>query len=227
MNATLKMWEVPKGQFDSALKRLGQVFGEGFGALIDRLNKDKSGKYASEISEAIKEPEKAFLRQLIQHLGMSITLEQIQESISMQCSAETDRLYDRALRGAQNAYPRLVEPFGTSRWEFISYALGLIRENGGGGPLAIQHLVFELGLRWSIIECLDTNKERPYHWSLLDSEPSTPHEKYVLILKFWDGRPCLNLFNEFSLSKVANPRDQMYESIWHILKHEAHIRRPR
>lgn len=225
MNATLKMWEVPKGLFDSALKRLGQAFGEGFGAFIERLNKDKDGKYAREISEAIKEPGKAFIRQLIKHLGTSMTLEQIQESISMQCSAETNKLFDRTLRRTNEAYPRLVEPYGVMRWNFVPYALGLIEENHGGGTLAIHHLVLELGLRRSIIQCLDTHKEKPYDWSLLDKEPATPEERSELVRKFWNGRPCFEFINEVGLNNLMTSFHEVNDSSWHILKHECHCRR--
>ena len=200
----------------------GRAFGKGFGGFVDRLNQDAC--FVHTLVEFIKNPQAAFVRMLLQYLDVTMTVEEIQESVSMQCSAETDKLFDRAMYWARRAHSRLAEPPSSTRWEFVPYVIGLIQNNRVAGIVATQYLVFELGLRRLIYATLN-DPQYQFNWLLLDGDPDNK-EKSVRIHEFFGKTNlCWRLTSQQHLSYIWASKDQFVEAAWAILKYELHKQR--
>jgi hypothetical protein len=222
MNHELMMRQVPKGAFELAIGRFGRAFGKGFGGFVDRLNQDAG--FIRSLVEFIKDPNAAFVRMLLQYLDVTITVEEVQRSISMQNSAETDKLFDRAMYWARRAHPRLAEPPSSTRRKFVPYTIWLIQNNRVAGIVATQYLVFELGLRRLI--CATLNEAgRSFDWTILEDDPDNERKSEILRRFFNETNFYWNLTSQQHLSYMWASKDQFVEAAWAILKYEGHRRK--
>lgn len=216
------MRQVPKGAFELAIGRFGRAFGKGFGGFVDRLNQDAG--FIRSLVEFIKDPKTAFVRMLLQYLDVTMTVEEVQKSISMQNSAETDKLFDRAMYWARRTHPHLAEPSSSTRRKFVPYTIWLIQNNRVAGIVATQYLVFELGLRRLICATLN-DPQYQFNWLLLDGDPNI-EAKSEKIREFFEKTNLFwQLTSQQHLSYLWASKDQFVEAAWAILKYECHTRK--
>ncbi len=150
MNETLTMWEVPKGQFDSAMLKLAGVLGKKFGTIVNELNGKHGEVVAQVIAERLTEPERAFARRILNSPGDTALLEKLEEEFLWKSDSENsfnDRIVRRAIALRERSFPSLPpECTEVHHWpSLIEIINGSIDDYMG--MATIQSLVYELTLR--------------------------------------------------------------------------------
>lgn len=161
MNGTQTLWEIPKGKFDSAMLKLAEQIGDGFGNIVDAINADK--EKCKLVAERLANPDVAFVRQLVSHVCYTFPslygektpiLEALEDEFAWNSSVQNqfnDKIVRRALALAEMEQPGVRQASFTSRhWEgFSRFVLWAIDTPDSicAGMFLIRSLVFELGLQ--------------------------------------------------------------------------------
>lgn len=133
------------------MRKLARPAGDKFGIIIKSLN-TVSG-YPETVVEQLTNPDQAFVRELLKRMNSKLSYEELVESISIGCRAETDRLYYRAFERVKIQCPVwTLQDVYVDICDFTAYTLELLEKNGPFGFVALESLVFELSLRKSVHE---------------------------------------------------------------------------
>lgn len=164
MNGTQTLWKIPKGKFDSAMLKLAEQIGDGFGNIVEVINTDK---YKCKLAaEKLANPDVAFVRQLVGHVCYKFpllydfkrdkvpVLEALEEEFAWNSSEHNhfnDKVVRRALSLTEVEHPGVWKTsFSSRHWKsFSKFVLRVISKPGTicTGMLVIRSLVFELGLQ--------------------------------------------------------------------------------